>query len=315
MRGRALKVLLIEDDLDDLALFEEALLEIEERLYTRQWMNPCELVPVDRVSEAIECVRAETFDVILLDLTLPDAHGPEAFARVNANAPDVPIIVLVSAADEALAITLMRQGAQDYLIKSELDCLPLARSLRCAIERSRVSSAMKSLTFLDDLTGFYTSGGFYNVAERLRKVAGLAGRSFEVHLVDLEGLDNVEETYGSEERDMALILAADALRESFGETDVVARMALGRFAVASLASEPDDTLPRIEGFKATLELANSRRGGSCNVSVRVASSGVATSGSTVDQLVEAAERSLCENKRSDEHELENSPRCYLQHRN
>ena len=147
MRGRALKVLLIEDNLDDLALFEEALLEIQERLYTREWMHPCELIPVDRVQEAMECLREETYDVILLDLTLPDAHGPDAFARVQSLAPEVPIVVLVSAEDEALAISLMRQGAQDYLIKSEVDCLPLARTLRCAIERSRVTSALKSLCF------------------------------------------------------------------------------------------------------------------------------------------------------------------------
>jgi diguanylate cyclase (GGDEF)-like protein len=312
MRGRALKVLLIEDDLDDLALFEEALLEIEERLYTRKWMTPCELVPVDRISEALECLRSETFDVVLLDLTLPDAHGPDAFVRVRASAPDVPVIVLVSEADESLAITLMRQGAQDYLIKSELDCLPLARSLRCAVERSRVSSAMKSLAFLDDVTGLYTPGGFHNVVERLRKVAEPAGRELRLFLIDLEGLDSVEQTYGSQERDMVLILAADALREAFAETDVIARLAFGRFIVASLTTEPTGSLARIESVKAGIESANSRRGGTCNVSVRVASV-AATDGSTLDQLIEAAESSLCENKRSDADELEDRPRCYLQH--
>lgn len=297
MRGRSLKVLLIEDELDDLALFEEALLEIEERLYTRKWMYPCELVPVDRLSEAVECLRAETFDVILLDLTLPDAHGPDAFARVQALAPDVPIIVLVSAEDEGLAISLMRQGAQDYLIKSELDCLPLARSLRCAIERSRVTSALKSLAFLDDLTGLYTPGGFHNVAERVRKVAQLAGRDLRLFVIHLEGLDDVEQTFGSQERDMALILAADAMRDAFGETDIVARLALTRFAVAALASGSDDDASRLECLRSAIELGNSRRGGSCNISVRVGFAASSRDGSdpTLDQLIEAAESSLCEN--------------------
>lgn len=283
MRGRALKVLLIEDDLDDLALFEEALLEIGERLYTREWMNPCELIPVDRIADAVDCLREENYDVILLDLTLPDAHGPDAFARVQSLAPEVPIVVLVSAEDEALAISLMRQGAQDYLIKSELDCLPLARTLRCAIERSRVTSAVKSLAFLDDLTGLYTPGGFHNIAERIRKIARLTGRELLLFLIDLEGIDEVEQTFGTQERDMALILAADAVRDAFGETDVVARLAPSRFAVASLALGFEDPVEIVERLQSSIEMANSRRGGSCNISARIG----------FGESLEAAELSLC----------------------
>ena len=71
MREKPIKVLLVEDDLEDVALFEEALAEIEEHLYTRKWMQFCELIPVERASEALEVIQAEKIDVILLDTTLP----------------------------------------------------------------------------------------------------------------------------------------------------------------------------------------------------------------------------------------------------
>ncbi|MCW5978695.1 MAG: response regulator [Bryobacteraceae bacterium] len=318
MRGRALKVLLVEDDLDDLALFEEALLEMEERMYARKWMHPCELAPVDRISEAIECLQAESFDVILLDLTLPDAHGHEAFSRVRAVAPDVPIVVIAAPDDEALAISLIRQGAQDYLIKSELDCIPLARALRCAIERNRVTGALKSLAFIDDLTGLYTPGGFHSLAERLARIARLARLDLGVFVIDLDGIDAVEQTFGTQERDMALILAAEAVRGACAETDVVARLGPARFAVASLNGDPPDPAARIEELRAAVERGNSRRGGSCDIAVRVgfglADAGEARDGlNYLDQLIQAAAAPLCENERnaSEAAAHADSTRCYL----
>ena len=74
-------------------------------------------------------------DVILLDLTLPDSEGVESFERVAAQAPDLPIVVLTGVDDEEVALSALHSGAQDYLIKGQIDGNLLARSLRYAIER------------------------------------------------------------------------------------------------------------------------------------------------------------------------------------
>lgn len=261
MREKTIKVLLVEDDPEEVRLFEEVLAEIEESLYTRKWMQACEFVPVERTSEALEVLQDERFDVILLDTTLPDGHGLNAFLRLQALAPDVPIIVLAATDDEALAISLVRQGAQDYLIKSELDCTPLARSLRCAIERHRVRTALRSLAFIDDLTGLYTRTGFHDLAQRHYRMAQLTGNSVLLYLIELEGLEEIHDTFGGQERDLTLILLADILRDTFQETDVIARHSLNRFAVAAVATgkpSPDSVVDRL---RSSMESSNGRRGG------------------------------------------------------
>ncbi|MCP5113225.1 MAG: diguanylate cyclase [bacterium] len=299
MNEKPIKVLLVEDDLEDIALFEEALIEIEEGLYTRRWMKACEFVPVDRASDALEVLGEERFDVILLDTTLPDGHGLYALLRIQAAAPDVPIVVLAATDDEPLAISLVRQGAQDYLIKSELDCVPLARSLRCAIERHRVRSALRSLTLLDDLTGLYSWGGFHNLAGRHARLAREMNRNVRLFLIDLAGLDQILDTFGTQERDMTLILTADILRDTFRQTDIIARQTASRFWVMAIESGADRRRDIEANLKRRLDQANTRRGGRCPLELRMGTAALAPeAGASLEHLLEAAEVALCENGRS-----------------
>ena len=139
---RILKILLIEDDLEDEDLLAEAFLEIEEK---RQWCNwrSAAIVQVERLADAVDCLRQaclghDTFDVVLLNLSLPDSPTLlDSFLDIRANAHGVPIVVLADAADENFANRLLREGAQDVLVKPELECAPLARSIRFAVERQR----------------------------------------------------------------------------------------------------------------------------------------------------------------------------------
>jgi DNA-binding response OmpR family regulator len=139
---RILKILLVEDDLEDADLLEEAFVEIEEN---RQWCNwrGTAIVQVGQLADAIDCLRRERFDIVLLNLSLPDSPTLlDSFLEVHAiahsvNAQGVPIVVLADEADENLANRLLREGAQDVLVKPELECALLARSIRYAVERQR----------------------------------------------------------------------------------------------------------------------------------------------------------------------------------
>ena len=82
-------------------------------------------------------------DIILLDLQLPDCTGLEGFGALHALVPDVPQIILTNFADDGLAATAVRQGAQDYLIKKEVDTTLLTKSIRYAIERQRADAALR----------------------------------------------------------------------------------------------------------------------------------------------------------------------------
>ena len=77
-------------------------------------------------------------DIILLDLGLPDAEGLEAIRRARAAAPRIPLVVLTGLDDESLAAQALQKGAQDYLIKGQIETRGLLRALRYAIERKRL---------------------------------------------------------------------------------------------------------------------------------------------------------------------------------
>jgi len=135
--ARILKLLLVEDSLDDERLLSEALLEIEERWLWRPW-HAAGIVPVDNLVDALDCLRRDSFDAVLLNLSLPDSPTLlDSFLEVMAVAGGAPIIVLADETDEALAACVLREGAEDVVVKSEIECVPLSRAIRYAIERRR----------------------------------------------------------------------------------------------------------------------------------------------------------------------------------
>src|SRR5580704_8345227 len=109
---KLLQVLLIEDSGDD-AYFVQAML-------AEGGQGQFELTHAPLISEAWEILKKKPMDVLLLDLALPDSNGLDTFDRLRQVAPAVPVVVLTGASDEALALTAIQKGAQDYLLKGQL---------------------------------------------------------------------------------------------------------------------------------------------------------------------------------------------------
>lgn len=139
-----LKILLIEDNLEDAELIEELLLE-------PSIIASARITKVTRLKEAIEALNQEIFDVILLDLSLPDSQGFDTLSRVAEYSPKIPIIILTACNDRELAIKLIQAGAQDYLVKLNINSTILIRSLQFAIERKQNRETMRQM---EDLTSF-----------------------------------------------------------------------------------------------------------------------------------------------------------------
>jgi two-component system, cell cycle sensor histidine kinase and response regulator CckA len=130
-----IRVLLVEDNPRDARLLTELLRDAG--------TNHLHLVHVDRLAAAIDRLNRDSFDVMLLDLSLPDADGLDTLVRAHAHAPKVPIVVLTGHDDEALAVRAVRAGAQDYLVKGHVDGELLIRSIRYASERGRSLEALE----------------------------------------------------------------------------------------------------------------------------------------------------------------------------
>jgi two-component system sensor histidine kinase UhpB len=135
MIGRCFSVLTIEDNPGDARLVQEALQGSSNPAYKVEW--------VPSLSSGLARLDHGGIDILLLDLGLPDSRGLAALARVQALAPAVPVVVLSGADDEQLAVEAVREGAQDYLVKTPADYKLLVRSLRYAIQRKRAAEALR----------------------------------------------------------------------------------------------------------------------------------------------------------------------------
>jgi len=130
MREKALQILLVEDNAGDVRLLRE--------MFSKEKPGSFELTHLLRMSEAVAHLANGGVDIVLLDMGLPDGHGLETVRRAHAAAPGVPVIVLTGLDDEALAAEALKAGAQDYLIKGQIENRALPRALRHAIERHRM---------------------------------------------------------------------------------------------------------------------------------------------------------------------------------
>ena len=195
-----IKVLMIEDNPGDILLIREMLDDSQEIHF--------EVTNATRLDGGLKYLVKCSFDVILLDLCLPDSKGIETFNIMKHNSPNIPIIVLTGLKDDIFAVSAVGRGAQDYLVKGEVNNKQLARSITYAIERKRIENELNES---DDR--FYLAqkaGGIgtfdWNIenneiiwTEELDKIYGLPKGSFDgkyknwIELIYPEDRDRVKE--------------------------------------------------------------------------------------------------------------------------
>ena len=127
MPEQTLQVLLVEDNPGDAVLFQEMLAEADPDGFS--------LRRAETLLEALDQIAEHSFDVIALDLNLPDSHGLETFTAMRSYAPRTPVVLLTGNDDDALAVAAVEAGAEDYLVKDNLDAERLAQALRYAVVR------------------------------------------------------------------------------------------------------------------------------------------------------------------------------------
>ncbi len=132
-----IRVLLVEDSPSDARLLCEFLQDYPPQKFA--------IEAVERLEEAIRLVAEKVFDVVLLDLTLPDSTGLDTCTRMRRAAPRVPIVVLTGVDDETMALEALRQGVEDYLVKGQIQGGMVGRAMRYAVERKQAQEALREL--------------------------------------------------------------------------------------------------------------------------------------------------------------------------
>jgi PAS domain S-box-containing protein len=134
-----LHILVIEDDPADFGLIQTYLKLAESAFFGCR----LEVTGAGRLSDGLQAARDAVPDMLLLDLSLPDSSGLQTVEKVVQGAPGVPVIVLTGHDDNALAISALECGAQDYLIKGQFDHISLARAMRYALARGGLESRLQ----------------------------------------------------------------------------------------------------------------------------------------------------------------------------
>jgi PAS domain S-box-containing protein len=128
--------LLVEDDPDDTLLIKDCL--------TKIGTGTIKLDHTERLSKALILLGEKNYDVILLDLNLPDSRGLETITYTVKRFPKIPVVVLSGIADELITVEAVRRGAQDYLVKGEITGPLVMRVMRYAIERKQIEAILRN---------------------------------------------------------------------------------------------------------------------------------------------------------------------------
>lgn len=241
---QSVEVLLVDTQPDSIRLVEEAFTEFEETRFRRGWTQPMRMVLAADAIEACELLAAHRFDALLLSLSGCDGEPLAAFHALRASAPQLPMLLLAPASDESLALNLVRQGAQDYLLQEDLDCWPLMHALRAAMERQKVTRARQSFSLQDDLTQLYNEHGFRHLVHRDAQVAARHGLQLALAVaVNAQG------------DDLADLELAEVWRDLFEPADLTARIGQSRFAASSIIADHEEALALEQKLVARLPAA------------------------------------------------------------
>jgi diguanylate cyclase (GGDEF)-like protein len=223
-------LLLVEDNAGDARLLREMLNE--------QGPHRTTLIHVTSIGEAETHIADNAIDIILLDLGLPDAQGLQAVRRVRCAAPGAPLVVLTGLDDETLAGQALQEGAQDYIIKGQIDLRGLLRALRYAVERKAMEEKAREMALQlahsaehDFLTGLPNR---VLLNDRIDFAIALAARhqkQLAVLFIDLDGFKHVNDSLGHSTGDKLLESIAERLVACVRTADTVSRQGGDEFVI------------------------------------------------------------------------------------
>ncbi len=242
--GNPVRILWVEDNPDDVGTLSRLL---------RNLNYACDITAVKRVRECVRLIDDDLIDLVLLDLSLPDSRGLQGLHRLRAHAPEIPILVLTGNEDRETAERAVRSGAQDYLVKGQLEGNLLIHSLRFAELRNAFRAELEERSLRDPLTGLYNRRGFRLLADQSLRLAKRNGRESVLLLADMDDLKDINDTLGHVQGDHALQAAANAFRLSLRDSDIIGRLGGDEFVALAVEAHPPGIDSLIERLRTQLK--------------------------------------------------------------
>jgi diguanylate cyclase (GGDEF)-like protein len=293
----SIRVLLIEDDAD-FANILKFILHAEKDTHF-------EIESVPTLEAALDILHRKQYDLALLDLGLPDSRGVKTFERFAEACPEIPVVILSGIDDEHLALEVVKKGAQDYMVKGNVDRRVLVRILNYAVERhhqkkqvEELNKRLERLSLVDPLTQLLNRRGLEEVLAHESGLAGREGWNLAVILLDLDNFKPINDSFGHATGDIVLQEVAKALKNAVRNTDYVARVGGDEFVILL----PDTRRSEAVRFSERVRLSINRTPvmSSAGQEIRAtASLGVVTSNrriSSIETILEETHAALAKSK-------------------
>ncbi len=224
-----LHILLVEDNKGDAKLIQEMLKESPQAV---------QMSHVSQLSE-VNSIPPKEYDVILLDLNLPDSNGLNTVLKMHELLPQVPIVVMTGLDNEELSLSAIQAGAQDYLVKGKTDSHHLIKTIQYALHRSQVFKKMMELNenqrsyfaTHDVLTGLPNQHLFLENLQLLMTKYEITKKNFSLFLLEIHQLDKIIATLGHPAKDEIVKKISTLITELLPESVIVARYNENIFAL------------------------------------------------------------------------------------
>jgi two-component system cell cycle response regulator len=252
---------------------------------------------VTSAAVALELLSEDSFDVMVIDIVLPDMSGFELATKAKRIKPDMAIIIMTGHIDEYAYEDAMQAGASDFIKK------PFSLSeLIARIGHAKMHEKLHDISLRDELTGLYNRRGFFTLAEHLLKTAKRQQAGLFMLYCDLDGLKIINDALGHQKGDWALIETTNILKETFRGSDVIARIGGDEFVVMPIETTGDNLGIVIHRLQKAVEMDNAKSKREYKLSL---STGTAYfdpwSPCTIDELLSQADKSMYDQKKRKQH--------------
>ncbi len=218
-----LKILIVDDDKLDRMAVKRALQKAK---------KPLDIREATSLSETTQILRAEQFDCLLLDYRLGGQSGLQLMKEIqNEGLSQAPIVMLSGIDDETVVLNCLKEGAQDYLLKSEITTNSLMRAIRYAQERKQITLQMRFLAQHDTLTGLASRSLFIDSVKRAILRAAREESLFAIIFIDVDNFKSVNDTLGHEAGDDLLTTIAQRIQSTIRREDIVGRLGGDEFSI------------------------------------------------------------------------------------
>lgn len=221
MHSEAYNLLHIEDDEADALIVKETLGQ------TRNY----NIRHVPTMREALKEVSNNNYNVVLLDLNLPDIAGIDNVRCIREESPDLPIVVVTSVDNENWAEDVLKAGAQEYVVKGYCNGPILNRIIQSSIFRKQIENRLYEQTHYDEGTGLPNSFFFRGMAKTAMAKAKRWNRQEAFMFIDMENMKQITKDHGKEFSQQLIIEIANRIKENLRESDFMAHYTNSSFSI------------------------------------------------------------------------------------